>query len=129
MHTTPPNAPTPLTPHTHLTHLTPNSLVHTHRYLLLTVAFIEMCRALLPLFIMLALYLSSLETPSVSMVKAVSLTGFGCMIAAYGEVHLSAAGLLCLLGNFILEAGRLVLMQVRRASTPGAPVPGPLSVF
>ncbi len=71
-----------------------------------------MCRAMLPLFIMLALYLASLETPTSTMVRAVGLTGVGCMISAYGEVHLSSIGLLCLVGNFIMESMRLVLTQV-----------------
>ena len=55
-------------------------------YLLLTVAFIEMCRALLPLFVMTSLYLTGLETPTATLVKAVALTGLGCLISAYGEV-------------------------------------------
>lgn len=71
-----------------------------------------MCRALLPLFVMLALYLTKLETPTTPMVRAVCITGIGCMISSYGEVHLTYLGILCLVGNFTFEASRLVLMQV-----------------
>mmetsp|Transcript_38916 Transcript_38916/g.86567 ORF Transcript_38916/g.86567 Transcript_38916/m.86567 type:complete len:345 (+) Transcript_38916:147-1181(+) len=81
-------------------------------YLYLTVAFIEMCRALLPVFIMLALHFAGLESPTVDIVKAVALTAVGCALSAYGEVRLSTIGLACLFGNFTLEAGRLVLMQL-----------------
>jgi|LauGreStaDraftv2_3_1035109.scaffolds.fasta_scaffold760051_1 drug/metabolite transporter (DMT)-like permease len=55
-------------------------------YLYLTVSFIEMLRAMLPLFIMIALYVTGLEKPTWTLVKAVSLTGLGCLISAYGEV-------------------------------------------
>ena len=61
-------------------------------YLLLTVAFIEMCRALLPLFVMTSLYLTGLETPTATLVKAVALTGLGCLISAYGEVCVCVGG-------------------------------------
>ena len=61
-------------------------------YLLLTVAFIEMCRALLPLFVMTSLYLTGLETPTATLVKAVALTGLGCLISAYGEVCVGVGG-------------------------------------
>eukprot|EP00798_Chlamydomonas_sp_ICE-L_P006458 gene6458-3091_t len=72
-------------------------------YIYLTLSFIEMARATLPLFTMIALHFSGLETPTLSMVKAVVLTTVGCAVAAYGEVHLSFMG--------ILEAGRLVMIQ------------------
>ena len=80
-------------------------------YLLLTVAFIEMTRALYPVFTMLALYLTGLESVTPETVKAVVLTAFGCAIAAYGEIGVSVAGLLCCFGNLTLEAARLVLTQ------------------
>ncbi|GFH30069.1 TPT domain-containing protein, partial [Haematococcus lacustris] len=54
-------------------------------YTLLTVAFIEMARAMLPLITLAALWLASLETPTLEHIKAVSLTGVGCAISAYGE--------------------------------------------
>ncbi|GFH28487.1 TPT domain-containing protein, partial [Haematococcus lacustris] len=80
-------------------------------YTLLTVAFIEMARAMLPLITLAALWLASLETPTLEHIKAVSLTGVGCAISAYGEVALSTLGLICVALNFAIEAGRMVMMQ------------------
>jgi hypothetical protein len=71
-----------------------------------------MCRALLPLFVMISLYLTGLELPTSALIKAVVLTCVGCMLAAYGEVNVNMLGLACLIGNFTFEAGRLVLLQV-----------------
>ncbi|KAJ9506174.1 hypothetical protein QJQ45_002394 [Haematococcus lacustris] len=75
------------------------------------VAFIEMARAMLPLITLAALWLASLETPTLEHIKAVSLTGVGCAISAYGEVALSTLGLICVALNFAIEAGRMVMMQ------------------
>eukprot|EP00199_Chlamydomonas_sp_CCMP681_P004904 CAMPEP_0119102804 /NCGR_PEP_ID=MMETSP1180-20130426/1424_1 /TAXON_ID=3052 ORGANISM="Chlamydomonas cf sp, Strain CCMP681" /NCGR_SAMPLE_ID=MMETSP1180 /ASSEMBLY_ACC=CAM_ASM_000741 /LENGTH=122 /DNA_ID=CAMNT_0007087157 /DNA_START=149 /DNA_END=513 /DNA_ORIENTATION=- len=57
-------------------------------YLLLTVSFIEMARSLLPLFTLLALWAAKVEIPTNEHIQAVSLTGIGCGISAYGEVAL-----------------------------------------
>lgn len=55
-------------------------------YFYLTVAFIEMSRASLPVTTMVALWLAKLETPTAAVIRAVCLTALGCAIAAYGEV-------------------------------------------
>ncbi|GAX79382.1 hypothetical protein CEUSTIGMA_g6824.t1 [Chlamydomonas eustigma] len=83
-----------------------------------------MCRALLPLFVMISLYITGLELPTSSLIKAVILTCVGCMLAAYGEVNLNVVGLLCLIGNFTFEAGRLVLLQVLLVGHEFHPVQG-----
>mmetsp|Transcript_28892 Transcript_28892/g.73758 ORF Transcript_28892/g.73758 Transcript_28892/m.73758 type:complete len:342 (-) Transcript_28892:471-1496(-) len=80
-------------------------------YLLLTVAFIEMARSLLPLFTMLALYMAALEVPTSETVRAVLLTAVGCAMSAYGELALTFLGVLFLAANFVMEAVRLVIMQ------------------
>ena len=41
---------------------------------------------------MIALYLAGLETPTATIVKAVMMTGMGCLISAYGEVGMGGAG-------------------------------------
>ncbi len=55
-------------------------------YFYLTVAFIEMSRASLPVTTMVALWLAKLETPTAAVIRAVCLTAVGCAVAAYGEV-------------------------------------------
>jgi hypothetical protein len=80
-------------------------------YLYLTVAFIEMSRASLPVTTMIGLWLARLDTPTSSVIKAVSLTAIGCGIAAYGEVHLQLIGALLMLSNLTMETIRLVMTQ------------------
>ncbi len=51
------------------------------------VAFIEMARAGLPLFTLLGLWAARVEIPTNEHIQAVSLSGVGCGISAYGEVR------------------------------------------
>ena len=71
-----------------------------------------MSRALAPLFIMLALYLTGLETPTRAMLAAVCLTALGGCAAAHGELKLTTKGLAFVLLNSGFEAARLVLVQI-----------------
>eukprot|EP00798_Chlamydomonas_sp_ICE-L_P019399 gene19399-26052_t len=71
-------------------------------YLYLTVSFIEMARASLPLFTLLALHFSKLETPAIAGVKAVCLAAMGCCIVASVEVHLTVVGIIFLLSSLLL---------------------------
>ncbi|KAF5839607.1 hypothetical protein DUNSADRAFT_386 [Dunaliella salina] len=80
-------------------------------YLLLTVSFIEMARSTLPLFTLGALYLAGLEHPNSQLIRSVLLIVVGCSISAYGEVKLSALGVVCLAANFCTEGARLVMTQ------------------
>lgn len=80
-------------------------------YLYLTVAFIEMSRASLPITTMVALWLARVETPTNAVIKAVSVTAVGCAIAAYGEVHLNTIGILLCISNLVMESVRLVMTQ------------------
>lgn len=75
-------------------------------YLYLTVAFIEMSRASLPVTTMLGLWLARLETPTSAVVRAVCLTAVGCGIAAYGEVHLSIIGGMLMIANLVGVSAR-----------------------
>ncbi|GIL76150.1 hypothetical protein Vretimale_5718 [Volvox reticuliferus] len=80
-------------------------------YFYLTVAFIEMSRASLPVTTMVALWLARLETPTSAVIRAVCLTAVGCGIAAYGEVHLTLVGALLAASNLSMESLRLVMTQ------------------
>ncbi|GFR50579.1 hypothetical protein Agub_g12853 [Astrephomene gubernaculifera] len=80
-------------------------------YFYLTVAFIEMSRASLPVTTMVALWLARLETPTASVIRAVCLTALGCGVAAYGEVHLTIVGALLAASNLTMESVRLVMTQ------------------
>lgn len=80
-------------------------------YLFLSVSFIEMARAFMPVLTMLALWLAGLESPTRDAIKAVVLTAAGCALAAYGEVHLTAFGAICMGVNLLLELVRVVMTQ------------------
>ncbi|KAG2493819.1 hypothetical protein HYH03_008037 [Edaphochlamys debaryana] len=80
-------------------------------YFYLTVAFIEMSRASLPVTTMIALWLARLETPTAAVIRAVCLTALGCAIAAYGEVHLTLVGGMLVISNLTMESLRLVMTQ------------------
>ncbi|KXZ48371.1 hypothetical protein GPECTOR_28g778 [Gonium pectorale] len=80
-------------------------------YFYLTVAFIEMSRASLPVTTMVALWLARLETPTAAVIRAVCLTAVGCAVAAYGEVHLTLVGAMVAACNLSMESLRLVMTQ------------------
>lgn len=81
-------------------------------YIYLTVAFLEMSRAALPVIVMLMLWVTRVEVPTPTIIKAVSLTAVGCAVAAYGEMHLQLLGVLFCVVNLGMESVRVVLMQV-----------------
>lgn len=80
-------------------------------YLYLSVSFIQMTKALTPVFTMVALLLTGLERPSFKIVVCVLVIAIGTCVASYGEVHLTFAGFACVIISEIAEAARLVLTQ------------------
>lgn len=110
-----------MTPHYYATHIAPVGLamaltLHFGNvvYLHLSVAFIQMLKAFTPIVTMVALAVAGLEQPRRALVGAVALIGVGTAIASYGEGHLSALGLGCMLLSEVFEAVRLVMTQVRK---------------
>lgn len=81
-------------------------------YLYLTVAFVQMLKALCPVFTMLLLFAARLEKCTFQLVASVALIAFGVMIASYGELNLHLWGLLSMLISVFSESIRLVLTQV-----------------
>lgn len=90
----------------------------------LTIAFIEMCRSLMPLFVLTSLFIFGMETPTRPAVYAVLITAVGCMVSAYGEIHLTTYGLALLALNFLAEAGRLLIMQALLVGLAWHPLQG-----
>eukprot|EP00798_Chlamydomonas_sp_ICE-L_P013238 gene13238-19074_t len=97
-------------------------------YLFLTVAFIEMARSAMPLFVMIALHCTGLESPTTSVVMAVGITSVGCAVSAFGELGLTTIGVLALMANFSCETARLVLMQKLLVNAKWHPMQG-LRIF
>lgn len=65
-----------------------------------------MSRASLPVCTMLALWMFRVETPTNDVIRAVSITAVGCVVAAYGEVNLSLVGALFAAANLSMESLR-----------------------
>ncbi|PNG99547.1 putative sugar phosphate/phosphate translocator [Tetrabaena socialis] len=81
------------------------------KYFYLTIAFIEMSRASVPITTMIALWVARLEIPTTGIIRAVSVTGIGSAIAAFGEVHLSSIGAFIVIANLTMESVRLAMTQ------------------
>ncbi|KAG2431753.1 hypothetical protein HXX76_009249 [Chlamydomonas incerta] len=80
-------------------------------YFYLTVAFIEMSRASMPVLTMFALWVTGMEFPTQQVVAAVSVVAVGSAIAAYGEIALTLIGGLLAVGNLTMESARMVMTQ------------------
>ncbi|GLC37079.1 hypothetical protein PLESTB_001393700 [Pleodorina starrii] len=80
-------------------------------YLHLTVAFIQMLKALNPVITMICLFVAGLETPNRQIILSVLLTALGTAAAAYGEVNLNMYGVFLMLMSETAESIRLVMTQ------------------
>ena len=80
-------------------------------YLHLGVGFIQMLKAMSPIFTMAALVATGLEKPNLKLISSVCIIAAGTSIAAYGETKLSLLGLLIVVAGEVCEAGRLVVTQ------------------
>ncbi|KAG2449545.1 hypothetical protein HYH02_005687 [Chlamydomonas schloesseri] len=80
-------------------------------YFYLTVAFIEMSRASMPVLTMIALWVTGMEFPTQQVVAAVSVVAVGSAIAAYGEIALTVFGGLLVIANLSMESARMVMTQ------------------
>uniref|UniRef100_A0A061SM30 Drug metabolite transporter superfamily n=1 Tax=Tetraselmis sp. GSL018 TaxID=582737 RepID=A0A061SM30_9CHLO len=83
-----------------------------YAYLELTVAFIQMLKALCPVFTLVALACARMLVPTVPLVSSVVLISIGVIVSSYGEVNFSWIGLAAMLGSEGAEAMRLVITQL-----------------
>lgn len=80
-------------------------------YLFLTVSFVQILKAFTPVFVVVMLYCSGIESPSLRVSASVALICVGTAIASAGEANFSAMGLAIMFCAETCEAGRLVLTQ------------------
>eukprot|EP00038_Savillea_parva_P010291 m.189251 g.189251 ORF g.189251 m.189251 type:complete len:358 (-) comp17692_c0_seq1:105-1178(-) len=81
-------------------------------YIHLSVAFIQMMKSVTPATTMAGLALIGKMPDSTVEVVTVLLICAGTMVAAYGEVHLTITGLICILMAEMAECVKLILTQV-----------------
>lgn len=85
-------------------------------YIYLSVSFIQMLKALMPVAVYSISILFSKESfRSTTMLNMLSIS-FGVAIAAYGEARFILSGVLLQLGAVVFEATRLVLIQILLSS-------------
>jgi len=80
-------------------------------YLFLTVSFVQILKAFTPVFVVLMLFCSGVETPSARVSLSVALICIATSIASIGEAHFNLIGLLVMFAAETCEATRLVLTQ------------------
>ncbi|PKA53360.1 putative sugar phosphate/phosphate translocator [Apostasia shenzhenica] len=85
-------------------------------YIYLSVSFIQMLKALMPVAVYSISILFSKETFRTSTMANMISISLGVAIAAYGEAHFNAWGVFLQLGAVAFEATRLVLIQVLLSS-------------
>ena len=69
-------------------------------------------QAFTPIVTMLALFLAQMESPTARLISAVCVIAVGTAVASYGEVHLSALGVIFMFSSEAFEAIRLVMTQM-----------------
>ncbi|KAK4939691.1 hypothetical protein LTR10_020081 [Elasticomyces elasticus] len=80
-------------------------------YLYLSVAFIQMLKATMPVAVLLATWAMGVAPPSLKTLGNVSFIVIGVVIASYGEIEFNLTGFLYQAGGITFEATRLVLVQ------------------
>lgn len=95
-----------------------------YAYLKLTVAFIQMLKALCPVMTLIAMAIARLLLPTMPLCGSVLLISFGVVMSSYGEVNLSIIGLSAMLGSEAAEALRLVITQILLVGYKFHPIEG-----
>ncbi|EXJ83002.1 hypothetical protein A1O3_06819 [Capronia epimyces CBS 606.96] len=80
-------------------------------YLYLSVSFIQMLKATMPVAVLLTTWAMGVAPPSLKTLGNVSFIVIGVVIASYGEIEFDLTGFLYQAGGITFEATRLVLVQ------------------
>ena len=80
-------------------------------YLYLSVAFIQMLKATMPVAVLLSGWALGVATPSAKVFLNVSIIVFGVILASFGEIEFVWIGVIYQLGGIVFEALRLTMVQ------------------
>eukprot|EP00746_Dinoflagellata_sp_MGD_P023781 gnl/MRDRNA2_/MRDRNA2_155783_c0_seq1.p1 gnl/MRDRNA2_/MRDRNA2_155783_c0~~gnl/MRDRNA2_/MRDRNA2_155783_c0_seq1.p1 ORF type:complete len:326 (-),score=34.65 gnl/MRDRNA2_/MRDRNA2_155783_c0_seq1:77-1054(-) len=81
-------------------------------YLHLSVAFIQMLKALTPVYILLTMFIFRLDKPSTELISSVTVISLGTGMASVGELHFSVLGFILQSFADVTEGLKLVLQDV-----------------
>jgi len=81
-------------------------------YLYLSVPFIQMLKAFVPVSILLVSFAFRLQEPSQRLIIVVLMISFGVSLASYGELAFNLTGFLIQAGAVLFESSRLVMIEV-----------------
>mmetsp|Transcript_27077 Transcript_27077/g.68122 ORF Transcript_27077/g.68122 Transcript_27077/m.68122 type:complete len:400 (+) Transcript_27077:201-1400(+) len=114
-----------------ITHMLPVGLfmalslqLGNYAYLELTVAFIQMLKALCPVMTLIAMAVARLLLPTLPLCASVVLISLGVVMSSYGEVNMSWIGMSAMLGSEAAEAMRLVITQILLVGCKFHPIEG-----
>jgi hypothetical protein len=80
-------------------------------YLYLSVAFIQMLKATMPVAVLITSWVLGIAPPNLKTLGNVSFIVIGVVIASYGEIEFNLTGFLYQAGGITFEATRLVMVQ------------------
>ncbi|WWC93683.1 hypothetical protein V866_000519 [Kwoniella sp. B9012] len=87
-------------------------ILSNYAYLSLSVSFIQMLKAFVPVAILLISFAFKIQEPNRRLMAIVLMISTGCALAAYGEVHFELFGFICQCAAIAFEASRLVMIQI-----------------
>jgi len=119
----------PLTQHFFIRVIVPSGLLSTgcivlgnSVYAYLSVAYIQMLKALTPVYILLCMFAFRLESPSLLLVFAVLTICTGTSIASYGELRFSVIGFVIQLFGDVVEGLKLVFQDLQMKTIKLTPI-------
>lgn len=80
-------------------------------YLYLSVSFIQMLKATMPIAVLITSWVMGVSEPSLKTLGNVSLIVVGVVLASFGEIQFVLTGFLFQCGGIVFEAIRLVMVQ------------------
>ncbi|KAF8306099.1 TPT-domain-containing protein [Clavulina sp. PMI_390] len=81
-------------------------------YLYLSVPFIQMLKAFVPVAILLVSFAARIQDPNKRLIAIVFMISFGVSLASYGEMDFSMTGFIIQASSVLFEASRLVMIEV-----------------
>lgn len=87
-------------------------ILSNYAYLYLSVSFIQMLKASTPIVVLLLSFAAGLRKVSLELTLVVLTVCVGVIMAAYGELLWSTIGVLLQVGGILVEAARLVTIQI-----------------